>query len=139
MGLNLELLENSFELVAPHGDALVETFYKHLFEDFPVVKPLFDNVEMQQQRSKLLASLALVVANLRTPEQLVTALEQMGQRHVEYGAAEEYYPAVGATLLKTLAEIAGDVWNDELEQAWSDAFDEISKIMLAGASIVAVS
>ncbi len=139
MGLNVELLENSFELVAPHGDALVETFYKHLFADYPVVKPLFENVEMQGQRSKLLASLALVVANLKTPVQLVSALEQLGQRHVEYGAVEEYYPAVAATMLKTLAEIAGDAWNDELQQAWSDALNEISKIMLAGASVEAIS
>lgn len=139
MGLNVELLEDSFELVATHGDALVETFYKHLFEDYPVVKPLFDNVEMAEQRSKLLASLALVVANLRAPEQLVQALEQLGQRHVQYGTAEDYYPAVTATMLKTLAEIAGDDWNDELEQAWSDALGEISRIMIAGASIVAIS
>ncbi|PHS00774.1 MAG: flavohemoprotein [Blastopirellula sp.] len=138
MGLNIKLLEDSFELLAPQGDALVERFYDNLFNDYPVVRPLFENVEMQEQRSKLLAGLALVVANLRSPDQLVPALEEMGQRHVEYGAVEDYYPAVGATLLKSLAEIAGDAWNDELEQAWSDAYGEISKIMLAGVAAVTI-
>ncbi|HIF01294.1 MAG TPA: flavohemoprotein [Planctomycetes bacterium] len=138
MGLNVTLLEDSFALVAPNGDALVETFYRHLFEDYPVVRPLFENTDMKQQQSKLLASLALVVANLQNPDQLVPALEEMGQRHVGYGAVEGYYPAVGATLLKSLAEVAGDVWNDELQQAWSDAYDEVTKHMLAGALAHAV-
>ena len=139
MGLNVELLEHSFELVAPKGEALVDVFYNHLFEDYPAVRPLFEDVDMQEQRSRLLASLVLVVANLRAPEELAPALELLGQRHIKYGAIEVYYPAVGATLVKSLAEIAGEHWNDELEQAWSDAYDEISAIMLSGTAVVSAT
>jgi len=134
MGLNVELLEKSFELVAPQGEALVETFYQHLFEDYPEVKPLFADADMKQQQQKLLASLKLVVENLRRPEDLTTALERLGLRHLDYGATEDHYPAVGATLLKSLAEVAGDAWNDELNEAWSEAYGAISSIMLAGAA-----
>ena len=38
-----------------------------------------------------------------------TFIEQMGKRHVDYGAREARYPAVGATLLKSLDEVAGEV------------------------------
>ena len=58
----------------------------------------------------------------------------MGSRHVEYGALPDHYPAVGATLLNSLAEVAGDAWTDEFEQAWSEAYGAISQIMLQGAS-----
>ena len=133
MSLNIELLEQSFNAVAPKGDQLVETFYRNLFTDYPQVKSLFEQADMADQRKKLLASLKLVVDNLRKPEVLVQALEQMGERHVAYGAEEEHYPAVGATLLKSLAEVAGDLWNDELNDAWAEAYGEISKIMIAGA------
>jgi len=139
MGLNVELLEHSFELVAPKGEALVDVFYNHLFEDYPAVRPLFEDVDMQDQRSRLLASLVLVVANLRAPEELAPTLELLGQRHTKYGAIEVHYPAVGATLVKSLAEIAGEHWNDELEQAWSDAYDEISAIMLSGTAVVSAT
>lgn len=132
-GLNVEMLENSFAAVAPQGEELVGIFYRNLFADYPGVKPLFENADMDQQKKKLLASLKLVVENLRRPEVLGPALEQMGARHVDYGALEEHYPAVGATLLKSLAEVAGDVWNDELDAAWADAYAEISRIMLVGA------
>jgi hemoglobin-like flavoprotein len=133
MGLNVELLEQSFAAVAPKGDELVDVFYRNLFSDYPAVRPLFASTEMAEQRKKLLASLVLVVENLRRPEVLLPTLEKMGAAHVEYGAEEAHYGPVGATLLKSLAEVAGDLWTDELNQAWSDAYGEISKTMLSGA------
>lgn len=137
MSLNVELLEQSFAAVAPRGDELVETFYRHLFADYPEVKPLFEGTEPSEQQKKLLASLKLVVDNLRKPDVLVSALENLGGRHLEYGAEEAHYPAVGATLLKSLAEIAGELWSPELNQAWADAYGAISEHMLNGATIAA--
>ena len=135
MSLKINLLEESFQAVAPKGDELVDTFYRNLFADYPQVKPLFENADMADQKKKLLASLKLVVDNLRRPDVLGPALEQLGSRHVDYGTQEEHYPAVGATLLKSLAEIAGDLWNDEFNQAWAEAYEEISKLMIAGAAV----
>lgn len=135
MGLQIELLEQSFAAVAPQADRLVSVFYQHLFEDYPAVKSLFDQADMAEQKKKLFASLKLVVENLRRPEVLGPALEQMGARHVDYGAQEAHYPAVGATLLKSLAEVAGDAWTDEMNDAWTEAYGEISKIMLSGALV----
>ncbi len=134
MTLNVELLEQSFAAVAPKGQDLVDAFYRNLFNDYPGVKPLFESVEFAEQKKKLLASLKLVVDNLRKPDALIPALENMGSRHVDYGAREEHYPAVGATLLKSLAEVAGPLWNDDLSEAWATAYGEISRIMLAGAT-----
>ena len=134
MGLNVELLEKSFALVAPKAQELADTFYSLLFADFPGVKPLFAKVTLPEQKKKLVASLVLVVTNLRKPDVLVPALEDLGLRHLEYGARAEHYPAVGATLLKSLAKVAGPVWNQELEKAWSDAYAEISRLMLVGAN-----
>lgn len=138
MSLNIELLEQSFSEVSSQGNELVERFYRHLFADFPQVRPLFQNVEIGQQQKKLLASIKLVVENLRRPKILVPALEELGARHVTYGAEEAHYPAVGQTLLKSLSEVAGDDWTDELQKAWAEALDTISQIMLAGASVAVV-
>ena len=138
MSLKVDLLESSFAMLAPQADAVVNLFYKYLFEDFPQVQPLFATVEMDKQKKKLLASLKLVVDNLRKPDVLVGALEEMGLRHVAYGAEEAHYPAVAATMLKSLAEVAGsDVWTEELNEAWSDALNEVSKHMIAGAAATA--
>lgn len=137
MGLNVELLETSFAAVAPQGQQLVETFYRNLFADYPSVKPLFAQTNIREQQKKLLGSLKLVVENLRRPEVLTPTLEKMGAEHVAYGAQEAHYPAVGATLLKSLRQTAGPAWNDELEQAWAEAYQAVSAIMLQGAMAVA--
>jgi hemoglobin-like flavoprotein len=138
MTLNIELLEQSFAAIAPQGDELVDAFYRNLFDDFPQVVPLFEHVEISEQKKKLLASLKLVVANLRHTSTVVSALEDLGARHVDYGAKEEHYPAVGATLLKSLSEVAGDEWTRELQDAWADAYENISKTMIAGAAVPAI-
>ena len=133
MGLNIELLESSFKLVAPQGDALVTRFYERLFEKYPVVKPLFKNASISEQKKKLLASLVLVIQNLRHPEKLTPVLQDMGARHVGYGAKPAYYDAVGENLLAVLGEFAGEAWTPEVSQAWTDAYAAIKTIMLEGA------
>ena len=106
MGLNVELLESSFKLVAPKGDALVTRFYERLFKKYPSVKPLFKKTSIKEQNKKLLASLVLVIQNLRRPDKLTSVLQDMGARHVGYGVKPAHYDAVGENLLAVLGEVA---------------------------------
>lgn len=128
--LNVEILEESFNLVAPNGEKLVARFYEELFERFPQVKPLFTNTTTEKQQTKLLAALKLVVGNLRNPETLVKTLTELGIRHQTYGAEAAHYDAVAETLLHVLQEIAGEAWTDDVQIAWSDALSIISKLCL---------
>jgi methyl-accepting chemotaxis protein len=134
MGLNVELLEQSFKLVAPKADALVSRFYERLFQKYPAVKPLFKDASMAEQKKKLLASLVLVIHNLRKPEKLTEALQTLGARHVDYGAQPAHYDAVGENLLAVLGEFAGSAWTPPVKQAWTEAFGSIKAIMLQGAA-----
>ena len=133
MGLNVELLESSFKLVAPKGEALVTRFYERLFKKYPAVKPLFKKTSIKEQKKKLLASLVLVIQNLRHPDKLTPVLQDMGARHVGYGAKPAHYDAVGENLLAVLGEVAGSAWTPQVKQAWTDAYGAIKTIMLAGA------
>lgn len=133
MGLNVELLESSFKLVAPKGEALVSRFYERLFKKYPAVKPLFKKTSIKEQKKKLLASLVLVIQNLRHPDKLTPVLQDMGARHVGYGAKPAHYDAVGENLLAVLGECAGPAWTPQVKQAWTDAYGAIKTIMLAGA------
>lgn len=128
MSLNIELLESSFKLVAPKGDELANRFYARLFREHPELRPMFSD-DMAKQKKHLVAALAMVVQNLRKPEQLTQALNDLGLRHIGYGVQRDQYPIVGQTLLATLAEITGDAWNDELQNAWADAYDAIQAII----------
>jgi len=74
LGLDVQALENSFNLLAPHGEELVRRFYEKLFERAPAVKPMFDGITAEEQQEKLLDGLKLVVENVRMPEVLAPAL-----------------------------------------------------------------
>ncbi len=131
--LNIDLLESSFKLLAPQADRLAERFYEHLFEVAPGVRPMFPD-DIAGQRKALIASLGAIVSSLRTPDKMVEYLNGLALRHVDYGAAEAHYDVVGEVLLKTMAEIAGDLWSDELERAWGAAYGAIKQTMIAAAS-----
>ena len=133
MSLQVELLENSFEKVKPQADAFVVSFYDNLFTANPEAKPLFDTTDMPAQQKKLLASLVLVVENLRKPDVLSDALKGLGAKHVQYGALPEHYPLVGGALLQTFEQYLGESWTPDVKQAWVDAYGAITELMLEGA------
>jgi len=126
----IALLENSFALLAGRAEALVARFYEELFERFPAVVPLFSNTDSAEQQKKLLAALKLVVNSLRKPDQLAAALTELGRKHHGYGAEPEHYGAVAETLLDVMAEFAGDAWTNDVNQAWTEALNQVAEIMI---------
>jgi hemoglobin-like flavoprotein len=134
MAVDVETLEESFDLVAPQGDELIRKFYDRLFEVAPSVQPLFANVDMERQRQALLNMLVVVRESLRDLDDIVPDLEDLGARHVGYGAQAEHYPVVGDVLLETMAGVAGDAWKPEYTAAWQEAYGVIQGVMLSGAA-----
>lgn len=132
-GLQVMLLEQSFDQVKPQAEAFASSFYDNLFTDYPAAKPLFANTDINAQSKKLLASLVFVVENLKQPEALGAALKGLGARHVQYGALPAHYPLVGSSLLKTFEQYLGGSWTPEVKQAWVDAYGVITEVMLDGA------
>jgi hemoglobin-like flavoprotein len=133
MSLDLNALEESFDLVAARGDELMDTFYARLFATAPAVQPLFAATDLRRQKTMLLGALVLVRQSLRNLDAIAPKLRQLGARHVAYGARPEHYPVVGAVLIASMAEIAGDAWRPTYERAWSAAFEFVAGAMLDGA------
>jgi hemoglobin-like flavoprotein len=134
MPLDLEALETSFDLVAPRGDELMDTFFARLFDAAPAVRPLFAATDLSRQKTMLLGALVLLRKSLRDLDAIVPKLHELGARHVAYGAEPDHYPVVGQVLIASMAEIAADAWRPEYERAWAAAFDVVAGAMLAGAS-----
>lgn len=131
--MNIEILEETFELIRPNGQKFAKSFYKNLFRKYPEVKPLFSNIVIEEQEKKLLLSLVLVVENLRNINYLKVMLESLGERHLKYNVVSEHYPFVGEILLDTFAEYLGQKWTERVQQAWTQAYAAIVDIMLNGA------
>ncbi len=133
MTLNIDLLEASFNQVRNNAVKFSASFYNKLFVCHPELKPLFAKADLAAQEKKLIASLAIIVENLRNPEELAMALKSLGAYHHEIGTIEEHYPYVGQALVETFAEYLGEKWDLNTHQAWLDAYSLITEIMLEGA------
>jgi methyl-accepting chemotaxis protein len=138
MGLDLVALEESFDVVAPRGDELMDVFYTRLFQRAPAVIPLFAGTDLTRQKAMLLGTLVLLRKSLRDLDAIVPKLRELGARHVAYGARPEHYPVVGEVLIDAMATIAGPAWRPEYERAWAAAFGIVAGAMIEGAEAASI-
>jgi len=126
------LVQESFARLAPEADALAASFYARLFEIAPEVKPLFKG-DMEAQGKKLTRTLGLAISESRRVAQVAPVLEEMGRRHVGYGALQAHYPVVGEALLWAVERQLGPVCTPEILAAWAALYGRLSQIMLRAA------
>jgi hemoglobin-like flavoprotein len=122
------LVQQSFEKVAALGLKAAEIFYSELFAIDPSLRAMFKG-DMREQHKKLLSALALVVRSLHTPEKIVSAVEKLAVKHLDYGVKPEHYTYVGNALLRTLKRGLGSEFTPELCDAWVEAFRMLAQIM----------
>ncbi|MDR3463736.1 MAG: globin family protein [Beijerinckiaceae bacterium] len=125
-----DLIQSSFGKVAPIADQAAILFYEDLFRREPRLRSLFKE-DMQEQRRKLMAMLAIAVANLKSWDTIVPAVQALGARHVAYGVKPGDYELVGAALIATLEKGLGDDFTPEVRDAWIACYTAISGEMLS--------
>ena len=128
------LVQATWQRVAPIADAAAQLFYDRLFEFDPQLRPLFDGVDLDIQRRKLLQALAMVVGSLEHIEALVPVIEDLGRRHATYGVVDAHYGTVGVALISTLQQSLGDAWTEEVRAAWVEAYTVVSGVMRSAAA-----
>lgn len=126
-------LKESFARVATYGDEVPLFFYSHLFLSHPELRDMFP-VSMAGQRDRLLNALARIVADVSAQDALVPYLQGLGRDHRKFGTVAEHYPAVGASLLATLAHFNGPAWTEDLARDWTEAYTVIAQVMTESAA-----
>ena len=130
--LDVVRLRESFAHVAMHGDEVPLFFYSDLFIKHPEVRDLFP-VSMAAQRGHLIDALVKIVSQVDSVNDLTAFLEGLGRDHRKFGAGEEHYGAVGASLLATLEHFSGPAWTPDLADDWKAAYELIGSVMTAAA------
>ena len=121
----------NFAKAAATGDEAPLWFYSHLFLSHPETRKLFP-VSMAHQRDRLFRALGDVVSHVDDLDAVIPMLQQLGRDHRKFGTVAEHYPAVGASLLATLAHF-DDGWNADLAADWTSAYETVAKVMIAAA------
>lgn len=130
--LQIELVQQSFAVVAPSADEVARLFYGRLFELDPSLRPMFPD-ELDEQGRKLMKMLAVAVNGLNRLDAIVPAVQALGRRHVGYGVTDDHYTTVATALLWTLENGLGAAFTLETREAWTAAYTVLATTMIDAA------
>ena len=135
-GEQIQLVKKTWRLLRDVDPVLLgDVFYGRLFMEYPMLRSLFKS-PMEDQYKKLIDTISVVVVRLESLDELTPAIQELAQRHVNYGVKPEHYDVVGAALLWTLEKGLGRDWTPAVAEAWTICYQTLAATMLAGASAV---
>ena len=117
----IDLVQQTFALIAPQADDVAHLFYNYLFEHNPSLRLLFRHT-MREQGRKLIQMLSVAVHALDHLEDIIPAMQALGERHVSYGVQPEDYATVGQALIWTLEQGLGAAFTPDVKEAWTSTY-----------------
>lgn len=127
------IIKATVPLLETGGEALTRHFYAMMLEEYPEVRPLFNQAHQAsgaQQRA--LANAVLMYArHIDRLEALGPLVSQIVNKHVALQILPEHYPIVGSCLLRAIREVLGEeIATDEVIQAWGVAYGQLADILI---------
>jgi nitric oxide dioxygenase len=124
----ITLVKSSWDLAKPRESELGVMFYTRLFDIAPETKALFGD-DVHSQAMRLMQAISVVINSLDNLDRIFPQIEQLAERHVDYGVKPEHYAIVGEALIWTLHKGFGEDFTDELKEAWLLAYTTLSGAM----------
>ena len=124
----VNLVQNSFRMVASQAGEASRLFYDELFRLAPDRRALFPS-ELNGQKHKFTQMLGEVVKNLDRIGLVSDDIVALGHRHLAYEVEEEDYEAFGEALLSTLEKLLGRHMTPEIRDSWAAAYDMLARVM----------
>ncbi|HLO99342.1 MAG TPA: globin domain-containing protein [Fimbriimonas sp.] len=128
-----DLLRSTMVRLIPACEEVSTNFYDRLFAMHPSLRPLFPE-DMEMQKEKLIMMLASSIDLVGDPEGFEKACEELGARHIKYGAEAAHYPIVATLALEELGRASNPPFTAAESEAWNLLFDLIGTAMLNGAA-----
>ena len=136
-GINVALVQQTWNQVLPIADDAARLFYNRLFQLDPSLRAMFRQTDMAEQRKKLLQMITVAVRGLNKLDELVPAVRALGARHVGYSVQDHHYDTVGAALLWTLEQGLGEAFTEEARQSWTETYYTRANVMRSASQSVA--
>jgi len=131
--IQILLVKSSWEKVVPISDKAAVLFYGKLFALDPSLKTLFKG-DMEEQGKKLMRMIGTAVNGLDRLAEIAPAVQELGVRHIAYGVKDEHYDTVGEALLYTLEAGLGEMFTDDVKEAWATVYGILADTMKTAAA-----
>lgn len=127
------IIKATVPLLESGGEALTTHFYKMMLNEYPEVRPLFNQAHQASgDQPRALANGVLMYArHIDQLEQLGGLVGQIINKHVALQILPEHYPIVGSCLLRAIEEVLGkDIATPEVIAAWAAAYGQLADILI---------
>ena len=128
-------VQESFESIKGYSTALTKLFYGRLFELRPDFRPMF-KISLEDQSRKILDMLVVIIESLDDFESLRPRLEELGRKHVTYGAMPEHYDFIRIALVWAIGQALELEFDADTKAAWNQMLTAVAEAMLDGAASV---
>ncbi|MDC0936226.1 globin [Pirellulales bacterium] len=126
-------ISESLERVYSSTELLGSKFYKQFFMDCPEAKRFFAKVNMDRQAVVVTMALTLVKQYYVSPFAPSEAyFRYLGTQHRDWGIPQEMFEPWTTSMLKTLADLHGDDWSEQLQQQWESGLKAAIAQMFVG-------
>jgi hemoglobin-like flavoprotein len=132
------IVKNSVPLLQAHGHEIAQRTYAILFEKYPQTQPLFSRT-VPEQAQRLAGVIIRYCDNIDQLEVLHQALDEIAQRHAAADIHPGHYPMLGHSLLQAVKEVLGAEANDELVNAWKEAYFYLADILIEKERVLKIS
>ncbi|MES1964061.1 globin domain-containing protein [Psychrobacter sp. AH5] len=128
----IEIVKATVPVLEEHGATITTVFYKNMFNEHPELLDIFNetNQKLGRQQTALATTVLAAAKHLDKLETLLPQVTQISHKHRALQILPEHYPIVGHHLLGAIKEVLGEAANDDIINAWSEAYDEIADVFI---------
>lgn len=128
----LEIVTATVPVLEEHGTAITTVFYKNMFEEHPELLDIFNetNQKLGRQQTALATTVLAAAKHLDKLATLLPQVTQISHKHRALQILPEHYPIVGKHLIGAIKEVLGEAANDDIIDAWTEAYDEIASVFI---------
>ncbi len=128
----IEIVKATVPVLEEHGATITTVFYQNMFNEHPELLDIFNetNQKLGRQQTALATTVLAAAKHLDKLESLLPQVTQISHKHRALQILPEHYPIVGHHLLGAIKEVLGEAANDDIINAWSEAYDEIADVFI---------
>ena len=128
----LEIVKATVPVLEEHGTAITTVFYKNMFNQHPELLDIFNetNQKLGRQQTALAMTVLAAAKHLDKLAVLLPQVTQISHKHRALQILPEHYPIVGHHLVGAIKEVLGEAANDDIIDAWTEAYDEIADVFI---------
>ena len=128
----LEIVKATVPILEEHGTAITTVFYKNMFNQHPELLDIFNetNQKLGRQQTALAMTVLAAAKHLDKLAVLLPQVTQISHKHRALQILPEHYPIVGHHLVGAIKEVLGEAANDDIIDAWTEAYDEIADVFI---------